>query len=270
MIHGDWWLGDGEEMEQITFSGPALSKEDPFFHGNHLVWTGDNRVYYTYLPTRETRRITEAKIQGRSLKACSSHAAWMESAGPGSGYRIQLLRFGTLETTGVDISAEASLCPIAFDPPYLTYTKKSGDLWSIMRMYVYDTSPEALVTSALPLDNPGRVGRKLFFAAMNCPDMQCMELYKYDLAAGVTTQLTHYGQGSYLCTYEAQGDTIAFVRLFVFQPDEPLELFAGQDEPGPVCGTCPPGAGPGGIRLNLALLALAPAALLARRLRPRP
>jgi len=254
---GDWWLWDSTGMQQITFSGSALCKKAPSLEGNHLVWLGDEEVYHTYLPTRETRAVGSGKVENASLRACSTHAAWVEAASPGgeSGYRIRLMHLGSLEPVTVDTSMKTTWVQVRFQPPYLFYAKDGGDEWSIVRMHPYIQNPQPIYTSDLPLDNPWVHGTDLFFLVMNCVSRECMELYKHDLTSGETVRLTSYGRGSLVVSYQPDGDRVAFVRLNLFNPDQPVELYAGQDEPGAVCGTALPHC-PGDLPLNLILLLL--------------
>ncbi len=257
LMGGDWWVWDGTDMQRITFCGASVRKEAPVLRGHHLVWLGDGKVFHTYLPTLETRSVNSASVENLSLRASDTHAAWVEPGSPWEGgYRIRLMPLASLQPATVDTSAGATWFQLRFEPPYLIYVKSSGNVWSIVRVYPYVPYPETLITySGLPLDNPALHGTDLFFTVMNCVDVECMELFRHNLASRETLRLTSYGRGTFVGPYRADGERLAFVRLYLFNPDQPRELFAGREEPGAPCGTTLP-YHPGHVPLNLLLLLL--------------
>jgi len=269
MIAGDWWVWDGLDMEQVTFSGFSLAKTNPVLSGYHLLWVGEQTVYHTFLPTRETRAVGAGRAEDRSLRAAGAHAAWMESAPAGqSGYRIRLMPLNTLESASVDSSLDTAGRPIRFQDPYMIYTRNDADGWSIRRLWPLSPHPEPLYTSSLQLTAPFVQGAGLFFVARNCPDGSCNELCRHDLVSGATDQLTTFGQGSFVNDYEVAGGRVAFVRNNLWISDLFFELYAGQEEPGPACGTALP-AGPGRRPANLLMLLLPLIAARAARRRWR-
>jgi len=256
LIRSDWYVWDGTEMQRITVTGASVRKQAPVLKGNHLLWLGNGKVFHTHLPTWETRAVGSETVSNLSLRAGETHAAWVETAPPGgTGYRIRMMPLGSLQPVTVDTSGKATWFQVRFEPPYLIYVKHSGDIWSIVRMHPNNQTPETLYSSGLPLDNPSLHGDDLFFTVMNCVDVECMELYRHDLASGETFRLTSYGQGNFVGLYQADGARLAFVRLNVFNPHQPRDLFAGQEEPGALCGTTLPHR-PGHVPLNLLLLLL--------------
>ncbi len=264
-IDGDWWVWDGMDLEQVTFSGPELPKRDPFLRGNHLVWAGLRTVYHTQVSTRDTFPLTGEDREITSLQTSHTHAAWVEGPTPHeNGYRIRRALLVARSPLTLDSSDTDTPRQLTLGPSYLVYTKKSGERWHIVRVPLYGTTPETLYSSALPLDLPSLHGTTLFFLTMNCVDNGCRELYSHDLETGETRRLTSYGQGSFIFLYGVDNGRAAFVRVLTSSPDEPLELFSGREEPGAVCGTAVR-TEPRSVPLNLLLLLVPLAAACLRK-----
>jgi len=214
----DWWLWTGDRLEQLTFSGEDLCKQEPSLHGDHLVWravAGTPGVYVTRVSTRETWCVYEDELPPGSLCMAGAHVAWVDQpvAGPEATevfhYRLDT---GTIETVG---TSEASVWwQLALEPPDLVWLKKAGPCWFLVRTHLDDGSEEFLYAFALPVLSVLMSGEDILLVTDNCPGWleTCWELNIFDRGTGRLSQLTHFGTGSMIFSPWIEGGRVAFKR----------------------------------------------------------
>ena len=214
----DWWLWTGDRLEQLTFSGEDLCKQEPWLHGDYLVWraaAGVPGVYVTRVSTRETWCVYEDDLPPGSLCVSGPHVAWVDQpiAGPVETevfhYRLDT---GTIETVGT--SEESVSRQLAMESPHLVWLKKAGPFWFLVRSHLEDGRYEFLDSFALPVLSIRMSGDDILLVTDNCPGQleKCWELCVFDQGTGLSSQLTHFGTGSMIFSPWIDGGKIAFNR----------------------------------------------------------
>lgn len=214
----DWWLWTDGRLEQLTFSGESLCKQEPWLQGDHLVWravAGTPGVYVTRVSTRETWCVYGDDLPPGSLCVSGPHVAWVDQpvAGPEATevfhYRLDT---GTLESLG---TSEASVWwQLALQPPHLVWLKKTGSSWLLMQTNLENRHEEPLYTSALPGLGIRMSGDDILLVTDNCPGWleRCWELNVFNRGTDRLSQLTHFGTGSMIFSPWIEGGRIAFKR----------------------------------------------------------
>ncbi len=254
----DWFLFENDRLEQVTFSGEGLAKQDAWLSGDYLVWravSGTPGVYVTHVPSAETRCILDDEDPPVSLWVSGMHAAWV--SGPAQGlYWILACRLDT-GTVGVVGSSEDILPgQLTMDGPRLVWLKKVGPVWMVMATDLQEETEECLHFTQRSVHTPRVSGDNLLLVTTNCPDgaEECSELNVFNQNTGILTQLTYFGRDSVISSPRIDGKRIAFRRESrAFLPVE--EAHVGLETPDQPAWALP-GADSPDTAVNLALLVL--------------
>jgi hypothetical protein len=194
----DWFLAQEDRLEQLTFSGASLEKEDAWLSGDYLVWravAGSPGVYATRLLTKETYGLLQDNDPFTSLWVSGMHAAWVTGLSQGQHW-VFVCRIDTGTFQIVGPTEETVPWQLAMDYPLLVWVKKLGPLWMVMETNLQDATDRCLYFSVRPVHTPRVLGDHLLFITENCPDEEelCSELNVLDRKTGLLTQLTYFGR----------------------------------------------------------------------------
>jgi hypothetical protein len=212
----DWFLVQEDRLEQLTFSGASLEKEDAWLSDDYLVWravAGSPGVYATSVPTKETNCLLQDNDPFTSLWVSGMHAAWVTGLSQGQHW-IFASRIDTGAFQIVGPSEETAPWQLAMDYPELVWVKRQGPVWMVMETSLADGTEGCLHFSVRPVHTPRIGGDHVLFITENCPDKEelCSELNVVDRKTGALTQLTYFGRDTLISSPRVHAGRVAFAR----------------------------------------------------------